>query len=474
MCISESIKKMHIKLYTKPLIAEKKMISIGALFVITVIALILRLQPSPQEKIRNGFGQFGDTFLYHNIAYNLYKGNGFSGTVDSRAYGLKNKTDELEYEPAVNRGPVYPLFLSMVYRIFGNTEALNNWQENWDKVRMVQAILDALLCIVVYFIVRLIIPSVYIPAIIASILYCFSFYNIYYTKALLTESITTFLLTCFLFFSLFSLRYLENKRGVVYAGIFIAFVTLTRPEYILFIPIFTIYIYYYCREIPRLATTKITFFIMASIIIIMPWTVRNYLAFKKPIIVAESGLGYNLFLGTFEDNTHWKGFGKYPKNIFDEKQKLIINKLSAKYKEYLYNGSIKIKHIDDAFMEIAIYRIKKNPLKTLKLWLRRIPRLWFNNTIKYEYPEPSGWYFRFYFVLALVAIFWGKTEERKMMMPIVLLFIYICSIFLPLHIEPRYGVALMPGIICLAGIGIWKIIIKSHEWIRAKKLKTVA
>jgi hypothetical protein len=32
-----------------------------------------------------------------------------------------------------------------------------------------------------------------------------------------------------------------------------------------------------------------------------------------------------------------------------------------------------------------------------------------------------------------------------------------------LHIEPRYGVPLMPGIICVASIGIWKAILKEHR-----------
>jgi len=43
------------------------------------------------------------------------------------------------------------------------------------------------------------------------------------------------------------------------------------------------------------------------------------------------------------------------------------------------------------------------------------------------------------------------------MLPIIVLFIYLNLAFLPLEIEPRYGVPLMPGIISLAGIGVWKI-----------------
>ena len=45
-----------------------------------------------------------------------------------------------------------------------------------------------------------------------------------------------------------------------------------------------------------------------------------------------------------------------------------------------------------------------------------------------------------------------------------LLFVYLNLIFLPVHIEPRYGVALMPGIIALTGIGLGKTCV----WIRTK------
>ena len=48
-------------------------------------------------------------------------------------------------------------------------------------------------------------------------------------------------------------------------------------------------------------------------------------------------------------------------------------------------------------------------------------------------------------------------KDRRLMWPVILLFVYLNLIFMPLSIEPRYGVALMPGIISLAGIGLYKV-----------------
>ena len=54
-------------------------------------------------------------------------------------------------------------------------------------------------------------------------------------------------------------------------------------------------------------------------------------------------------------------------------------------------------------------------------------------------------------------------EERVLMGLVGLLFLYLNLIFLPLHIEPRFGVALMPGIIALTGIGLGK----TWGWMKA-------
>ena len=429
---------------------------------IFILALFLRVIPSPQEKYRNGLGQFGDTYLYHIIAHNLYRGNGFSGITDGKSFGSEGKSIPVEgYESAASRAPIYPFFIFGVYKFLGNAEDMESiltWHKNWDKVRIVQCVLDASLCVTVYFINRLIWPANAWPALFASILYCFSFYNIYYARALLSESLTTFWVTISLFFSVIGLKYPQTRWWWVASGAGFALTTLTRPEYILFIPFLGIFIFTINRKNAFLALKTMTIFMVSALIVIIPWTIRNYICFKEPIIVSTGGLGSGLFIGTYESND-WKGWRDFPDYIYRSiEEKKLVEKLFSDFGYYFRNGSIKIREVDAALTAIALDKLKSDPLRIVKLWVEKIPRLWYQNYIQmYAVKEPSGVYFIFYFFFALVAFFYkSKKEDKILMMPIVLLFFYLNCIFLPLHVEPRYGVTIMPGMICLAGIGLWK------------------
>ena len=59
---------------------------VAGLLLIFVAALTIRLFPIlvTPEPVKAGFGPFGDSALYHRIAYNLCKGHGYSG-VDNGA-----------------------------------------------------------------------------------------------------------------------------------------------------------------------------------------------------------------------------------------------------------------------------------------------------------------------------------------------------------------------------------------------------
>jgi len=438
------------------------------LIIIFLFALIIRLYPVIKTPIEfmYGFGQFGDSFLYHTIAYNLYKGNGFSGTDDGRAFGLKHSdSGRLEYTPAITRGPIYPLFMCAIYKFFGKPEDMDspeNWHNNWVKVRIAQCILDATICLLVFFIVRLIYSSSYWPALVSAFLYSFSFYNIYYTKALLSESVAAFLLTSSVFFCILGFKY-DKAYWWILTGIGFGLTILSRPEFLLFPFLLLFYIVFIFRSSVLSGIKKSIIFIISMLIMIAPWTLRNYIVFKEPIIVSTGGLGYNLYLGTFESDRNWKGWGVFPDEIFgstQEKQKTTALYLS--WDRYTTAGDIKIKELDGAFLKLALGRIKKNPIGCIKLWIMRLPSLWYQNySLVYEDREASGGFFIFYFIFALYAFFKTAKNEKLLMAPICLLFVYLTLLFLPAHIEPRYGVGLMPSIICLTGIGVWQAYIRT-------------
>ncbi|MDD5730658.1 MAG: hypothetical protein PHN57_05975, partial [Candidatus Omnitrophica bacterium] len=89
--------------------ATKSKGAFGAIFIlcgILVLALAIRLYPvikSP-ETLRSGMGQFGDSYLYNDIASNLYKNKGFVSSPISGAGG----PEQTSFQPVVTRGPGYP------------------------------------------------------------------------------------------------------------------------------------------------------------------------------------------------------------------------------------------------------------------------------------------------------------------------------------------------------------------------------
>jgi 4-amino-4-deoxy-L-arabinose transferase-like glycosyltransferase len=442
--------------------AKTRYYELAAIGVIFGLALLIRLQPvvSKPEKARAGLGPYGDTHFYHRAAYNLCNGNGFSGTDDGRAYGLGVQNKELEYEPAISRGPVYPFFMCGVYKFLGNEEDMKhieNWHNIWDRVRIVQCVMDAGVCLLVFFCVRLIYPASHCPAYIASILYCFSLYNIFYTRALLSESLTTFLVCLFIMFYILALAK-ERMVWWLFTGVTLGLVVLARFEYVLFVPVLSAYICLADRKSYSFMLKNIAVYGIGVVMVLSPWTLRNYLAFKELIPVSTGTLGYNLWLGTFETDKIWHKWGNFPNTIFaSDRERDRIVALDKEFNRYLITGSIKTRDIDRQFMKLAWERIKNEPADCSRNWIKKIPRLWYQSYIPmYRDKEPSGKLFIFYLLSGAYGFFVAGRKEKVLISPICLLFIYLSMIFLPLHVEPRYGVALMPGIICLSGIGIGK------------------
>ena len=441
------------------------------LSIIVVVALIVRLNGviREPERINSGFGPFGDTYFYHRIAYNLYVAGQYSATYDGRAYGENIKEEVIAYEPTAIRGPVYPFFMCAIYKLLCNKEDMTSkgdLHKNFDKVRIVQCIIDASLCILIFFIVHLIYPTSFVPALLASFLHCLNFYNIFYTKALLSETVTAFFVTLLILLFIFSLK--RGKKWCFFlSGICTGTVILSRFEYSLFIAVLALLIYLFGGK-PKLYAIKNAFlFLTGTAVVILPWTIRNYIAFNKVIPVSYGTFGYVLWQGTFETNEVWSRWGDYPDDIFsDEKERERVMNLEKTFNSQLLSGDIAIVKTDKEFMKMALKRIRDDPFKCFKNWIIKIPRLWYQMNIQmYVYKEPSGMYFIFYFCFALYAVIFSRSSERIFMFPIVLLFVYLTIIFLPLHVEARYGVTAIPSIVSLTGIGIWKFLNKifSHR-----------
>lgn len=437
---------------------------------ILLVALFVRINPvlMTPEPIRVGFGPFGDSFLYHTIAYNLHAGNGYSGIDNGSAFGMPKPGMSVEYEPAVTRGPVYPVFLAAVYRLWGDADAMKaitRWHVNWDRVRIVQSVLDTLICLLLFSTMRMLYSDRYLPAFLAAAMYSLSFYNIYYTRMLLSESVTTFLVAVAVMAGVLAMKSRRLGYWFVFGAGF-GLASLSRPEYILF-PFFMAATNFVLqrREIKK-AVQVTAVLVCGLVVVIAPWALRNYMTYKQFIPTSVGALGLNLFIGTFE-NEDWHGWGQFPDRIYKSPEmKKEVKAWHAKLVYHLRRGTIGLKEYDQQFKALALETIKENPLDCFMLWIQRLPRLWYQDYIDmYQYREPSGIWFIMYFLFSVAALILVGPDLRIALSPILLLFIYMNLIYLPLHIEPRYGVPLYPGLCLLAAIGWWQGSLKI--WSRA-------
>lgn len=296
---------MMVKIRTQ----HNLIVQISGLSSIIIIALVIRLffVINFPEKDRYGLGPFDDSALYNELAVHLFMGDGFVN-ID-----YKDTSEHNINKPAFSRGPAYPFFMYMVYKFFVNstdTLSLETWHVAWDKVRIVQCVLDSFCCVLVFFIVKSIYPkSVWSPLISAG-LYGLSFYNIYYTKVLLTETLTTFLITLFILIAIFGIIKKE-MRWFFYAGIIYGFVLLCRTEYSFFVLVFVLFLFSIKKNNKKIFIRNIAIYLIGVAVSVLPWSFRNYVVFKRPILISVGGLGESIYWGTFENNENWIGWGAF-------------------------------------------------------------------------------------------------------------------------------------------------------------------
>jgi 4-amino-4-deoxy-L-arabinose transferase-like glycosyltransferase len=104
------------------------------LFVIFMMALFLRLLAVFSQKEIDKLPT-SDAAGYDEMAVNLASGNGLSQFINGSIV------------PIAYRTPVYPMFLAGIYSIFGH---------NYIAVKIIQAVIGALLCIVIFLISNII------------------------------------------------------------------------------------------------------------------------------------------------------------------------------------------------------------------------------------------------------------------------------------------------------------------------------
>jgi tetratricopeptide (TPR) repeat protein len=239
---------------------------------IFVLALVLRTIYLLQIKANPHF--FSPTMdpLYHDVwAQNIAGGNWIGSKVFFRA-------------------PFYAYFLAIVYKIFGHSYIIP---------RVLQHLIGSFSCVLVYFLARKLFNRR--VAIVSGFIAATYGMFMYFEGELLLDS---FLILFDLLLILFLLKARENPKFSTWflCGIILGFSAITRPNVLVFVPIVWLWIFVVFR---KKKTLKVIFtysasFLLGSILIISPVTLRNIIAGGDTVMIASQG-GINFYIGNNEN-----------------------------------------------------------------------------------------------------------------------------------------------------------------------------
>lgn len=409
-------------------------IHVGIVILLLFIGAILRIAPvwTHPEKRFGGLGLFGDTLAFMSTAENLIKGVGFSIAPDGSV-------------PSVLRPPLYPVFLAACL-----------WIKGWslDFCRMAQGILDVASVFFLFLSARAISGEKGKKAcgLLALLIGATCPYFIFYSRQLLSETLTVFFMSLALFLHLAIHR---SERLFLWglAGASLALAGLTRPDAgWVAVPLLFLH-FFLLRHNKKKAFRPILIMILGFSLCIVPWTWRNYSVFGRALPFGGGNLGMNLYMGTWEESSLWMEQGwEFPPDTGPPRERKEVERaLSILQRSHLISGGNEMFDADARLFSIAEKRIFQAPWKYAKLCLKRLPRLWWIDPyLKYQLPEPGAMAFSFYFILAVFgSIRLFRSSGGLILIPWTII-AYVTIVHLPMHVEARFSLQGMPSLIVLA------------------------
>lgn len=368
----------------------------------------------------------------------------------AQGQGYRISDGPIEEDRSIAHPPGYAFFLGIIYKIFGHS---------YPAVWLIQAILSALSCILIYLIAKKLfgINVARIAAVISAVFFIF----VLYSALLFSETLFVFLLLlCFIFIYQADVR--RTDLGYPIAGILAALCILTR---VIILPFFLLFgLVCFARKI-----NKAVLFFLPIIVLIMPWGIRNYSIYHSFVPVCAGG-GETLWCGH-----HALATGRYDMPMEIEEYRLRYN-----IPETEDPGGLLYIKIDHLGYRKGAEFIIAHPFKTAALEIKKI-FLFFNlfrTDIWWPHIKGIGRILSFIFlilsnffifafgILGLVFSYTVKNRYISWMRK----FIYISVLSLiPFIIEPRYRLVIYPFLIIFSSYAITLIPKIRHAFLKNDK-----
>ena len=400
-----------------------------------------------------------DEVSYHKLALRLLDGYGFS-------FGEQWWPGTAANEPTAHWSYLYTLYLAAVYTLFGPNPLI---------ARIIQSIivgiaLPGLLYRLSY---RVFVPDGLTMGmfetdgrlrreqkigLVAAAIGAVYIYLFYYSAALITEGFYICGILWTLDLTIQIARSPETKmRHWLLLGVAIGVTVLLRQLFLLFVPFLLVWLWWAKR--PKLIHLLIPLAILAAMM--LPWTVRNYLAFDK-IVPLNTNSGFAFYWG----NHPRYGTQFIPILPSDEYIKMIPRELKAQ--------GLNEAEMDSALLGEAIKIILADPGRYVLLSLSRIPT-YFTFWPSPESSTVSNLSRLFSFALFLPAMVYGlilslatpyRSWRERLASPLTLLYLFML-IYTAVHLLTwtliRYRVPVDTVLIVFAGLGIVDVVTRLQK-----------
>lgn len=205
--------------------------------------------------------------------------------------------DAPQFVPEVIRTPVYPLFVSLVYRLFGQQQI---------AIALAQTLLFAVICLIAYDVARRV-SGDHIVALLAALLVALFPPIPYFVPLVMTEVWTTLLFTASMWMAL---RALASTRLLpfVWLGVLLAVTTLSRPVFVLFpfaLAGIGVVVLPAAHVRTRPTASAWAAMLAAFAVTMLPWFTYNYVTLGRFTLSPAGGIGRGLWEGSWQ--AMWSG-----------------------------------------------------------------------------------------------------------------------------------------------------------------------
>lgn len=341
--------------------------------------------------------------------------------------------------PDVARPPVYPLFLVVIYTLFGQDDR---------AVQIIQSLLGGLTCIILYRLAREVMGKR--VAVVTAFLFAIHLHSILYAARLFVESLYTLVFACFMFYLV---RLFKNPRPVIAltSGGILGILTLTRANTLLLpIPIaLGLLVAFWGRK--KEAISGFTMLLIGMLTIIIPWTLRNYMVSKHFIPVATLG-GQVLFVGNMAilDET-----GKW-RSAVDDPKRLIAFFNDESFRLPKEHGIQDESERDSFLYKLTLDFALNHPDLVLRSFLIKAAYFWYlaldrsTMVISAIVNLPLV-------ILGVIGLILAAIRKETNVLPYILVIGYMNIVFAIFWAQARYSIPIMPYIMMFTAYALLRI-----------------